>query len=74
VAARERGFSMTSTPRRCSLSADLVKDLDLASDVFAEDGAVTPLTRETRDLYTAAMGALCGPRHFGDYQVMQQQR
>lgn len=74
LAARERGFLHDQHTPTMFAVRDLVKDLDLASDVFAEDGAVTPLTRETRDLYTAAMGDSADLDISAITKVMQQQR
>ncbi len=55
LVARERGFLRDQHTPTMFAVRDLVKDLDLASNLYAEQGAVTPLTRETRDLFTAAM-------------------
>lgn len=73
LAARERGFLHDQHTPTMFAVRDLVKDLGLASVVFAEQGAVTPLTREARDLFTAAMSDSADLDISAIANVMQQQ-
>jgi 3-hydroxyisobutyrate dehydrogenase len=55
LAAREAGFVHEQYRPTMFAVRDLVKDLDLGLRIYGEKGARTPLTQESRDLYTAAM-------------------
>ena len=55
LAARERGFLHDQHTPTMFAVRDLLKDLELASHVFDDQGGATPLTHETRKLYAGAM-------------------
>ncbi|MGA8207197.1 MAG: NAD(P)-dependent oxidoreductase [Candidatus Dormiibacterota bacterium] len=55
LAARESGFLQDQYRPTMFAVRDLVKDLDLGLRLYDEQGARTPLTRKTRDLYTETM-------------------
>lgn len=55
LAARESGFLHDQHRPTMFAVRDLVKDLDLGLRIYDEQGARTPLTRQTRDLYTETM-------------------
>jgi 3-hydroxyisobutyrate dehydrogenase len=53
--ARERGFLHGQHAPPMFAVRDLVKDLDLALQVFGEEDVATPLTRQARERYADAM-------------------
>ena len=55
LAARESGFLQDQHTPTMFAVRDLVKDLDLGLRAYGEAGAATPLTREVRELFAAAM-------------------
>lgn len=55
LAARESGFLHDQHTPTMFAVRDLVKDLNLGERIYDEQGARTPLTRLTRDLYTETM-------------------
>jgi 3-hydroxyisobutyrate dehydrogenase len=74
LAARERGFLHDQHAPTMFAVRDLVKDLDLASNLFAGQGAVAPLSNETRDLYAVAMRESADLDISAITKVIQQQR
>lgn len=55
LAAREAGFLHEQYRPTMFAVRDLLKDLDLGLRIYGDKGIHTPLTREARDLFTAAM-------------------
>jgi 3-hydroxyisobutyrate dehydrogenase len=55
LAAREAGFLHEQYRPTMFAVRDLLKDLDLGLRIYGDKGVHTPLTREARDLFTAAM-------------------
>jgi 3-hydroxyisobutyrate dehydrogenase-like beta-hydroxyacid dehydrogenase len=55
LAARDRGFLHDQHTPTMFAVRDLVKDLDLGLRIYDEQGTLTPLTRQARELYAETM-------------------